>query len=325
MRSFFLALAALLIGCTGDAGGNGAGPGLAPAPKRISITIDDLPFADRTASFAQVRRSNATILHSLRRHRVKAVGFVNEDRLADTGRPTQGIRLLEQWLDAGMELGNHNYGHVGFHDTPLQAYQEAVLRGERETKRLVSRRGQKLRYYRHPFTQTGPDAASKAAFERFLAERGYAVAPFTIEHDDYMFSAVYDDALRRGDNEEAARLRVAYLAHLDDALSAFETMSGELFGRQISHVLLIHTNRLNADTLDQTLERLRARGYTFTTLEQALLDPAYASPDGYIGSAGPSWLLRWARGLRKRTSVGGQPDPESWIQDRYREVTAQSR
>jgi hypothetical protein len=138
-----------------------------------------------------------------------------------------------------------------------------------------------------------------------------------------MFSAVYDDAQRRGDAGEAARLRSAYLAHLDEAVTAFETMSGELFDRQISHILLIHANRINADTLDLTLQRLRARGYAFISLEQALRDPAYTSPDAYIGPAGPSWLLRWARGLRIKTSVGGQPDPEPWIQKRYEAVVSQ--
>ncbi len=32
------------------------------------------------------------------------------------------------------------------------------------------------------------------------------------------------------------------------------------------------------------LERLEKRGYTFVTLEEALSDPAWKSPDGYSGS-----------------------------------------
>jgi hypothetical protein len=74
--------------------------------------------------------------------------------------------------------------------------------------------------------------------------------------------------------------------------------------------------------LDATLRRIEQRGYSFIPLAHALRDLAYTSPDGYIGRAGPSWLLRWARGLRVRTSVGGQPDPEPWIVKRYEEIQA---
>jgi peptidoglycan/xylan/chitin deacetylase (PgdA/CDA1 family) len=152
MRLCLLVLAVLLVGCTGDAGSPNGAAAPPPATKRVAVTLDDLPFADRSASYSEVEKATSSILASLKRHRVPAIGFVNEDRLADTGKREQGIRLLEQWLDAGLELGNHNYGHVGFQSTPLPAYQDAVLRGERETRRLMTRRGQTLRYYRHPFT-----------------------------------------------------------------------------------------------------------------------------------------------------------------------------
>ena len=36
------------------------------------------------------------------------------------------------------------------------------------------------------------------------------------------------------------------------------------------------------------------RGHRFITLERALQDPAYRSPDTYRGPGGLSWLDRWA-------------------------------
>lgn len=321
-RTMFLTCVGLLFGCASNGGTAPQALNRLQQDLHMAVTIDDLPYANRTAPLAEVRRSTSAMLDTLRRHRAQAIGFVNEDRLADTGSSAQGLRLLEQWLDAGMELGNHNYGHVGLQDTPLEAYQHAVLRGEIETRKLLARRNSVPLYYRHPFTQTGPDAQTRQLFESFLKAHGYVPAPFTIEHDDYVFSAVYDDALARKAEAEAARIRAAYLAHLDDALRTFETMSQELFDRQVTHILLIHANRLNADTLDATLTRIEQRGYGFVPLARALRDPAYASPDGYIGRAGPSWLLRWARGLRIRTSVRGQPDPEPWLMKRYEEIQA---
>ncbi len=290
------------------------------AQKRIAITLDDLPFHPASAALEDQRAQTRKLLAALTRHRVPAIGFVNEDKLLVKGQVDGRIGLLEQWLDAGMELGNHNFGHVGFQATPLPAYEDAVVRGEAVTRWLLSKRGRVPRYYRHTFTQTGPTKEAKAAFEAFLEERGYAVAPFTVEHDDFIFAAVYEDAVKRGHGKEAARIREAYVAHLDPALETFEGMAAELFGRAVPQILLIHASRLNADALDAMLGKLERRGYAFVSLEQALQDPAYASPDGYIGPRGPSWLLRWSRGLGRPTTKKGQPDPPGWIMARFEAI-----
>src|SRR5260363_249787 len=76
----------------------------------------------------------------------------------------------------------------------------------------------------------------------------------------------------------------------------------------------VQTSRYNHPA---THRRHRARLYRFVSLDEALRDAAYASPDGYIGKFGPSWLRRWADGLGKKLSVRGQPDPELWIMRRY--------
>ncbi len=289
----------------------------AAAQKRLALTFDDLPFAPQSTALKDQRALTAKLLAALKRHRAPALGFVNEDKLLVKGEVDGRIGLLEAWLDAGFELGNHNFGHVGFQATPLAAYQDAVVRGDAVTRWLMAKRGKAPRYYRHTFTQTGPTREAKAAFEAFLAERGYAVAPFTVEHDDFVFAAVYEDAVKRGHDREAAKVLEAYVAHLDPAMETFESMAAELFGRDIPQVLLVHASRLNADAMEAMLARLERRGYAFVSLEEALRDPAYASPDGYIGPRGPSWLLRWSKGLGRPTTKKGQPDPPDWITARY--------
>ncbi len=287
------------------------------AQKRIAITLDDLPFHPAATGLAEQRSQTRKLLAALTRHRVPAIGFVNEDKLLAKGQVDGRIGLLEAWLDAGMELGNHTFGHVGFQATPLPAYEDAAIRGEAVTRWLLAQRGRTPRYFRHPFTQTGPTKEAKAAFEAFLDARGYAVAPFTVEHDDFVFAAVYEDAVRRGRRKEAAKVREAYVAHLDPALETLKSMAAELFARDVPQILLIHASRLNADALDAMLGRLERRGYAFVPLEEALKDPAYASPDGYVGPRGPSWLLRWSKGLGRPTTKKGQPDPPAWIMARY--------
>lgn len=284
--------------------------GVAAAPKTIAITIDDVPLLAKShVSIDEVTAMNQRMLSALREHGVQAVGFVNEDRLLVEGEVDRRIAVLDAWLKAGMELGNHNFGHVGLWQDTLERNQDAVMKGEVITRWLSQKANKPLRYYRHPFTQTGRDDIQMQAFEAFLARRGYSVAPFTIEHDDYLYSCVYERV--KGDDKASVRHAIAqdYLAHLHTSVRTFEAMSQQLFGRQIPQILLIHATALNADTLGQTLSALGGMGYSFITLEEALADPAYRSNAPASKQFGPSWLARWARASGTKLSHYGQPDP----------------
>lgn len=301
----FALLASLLL-CTAA---------LAAQPdKRIAITIDDLPVAGhKPLTLADKQAWTERLLAALRKHQAPAIGFINEDRLWVRGEVDGHIALLQRWLDAGMELGNHGYGHPSMQNTPLEQYQDAVVRGDTVLRSLLSARGQSPRFWRHPYLQTGKNDQEMAQFEDFLKRRGYRVAPVTIEHDDYVFACVYE----RSDAAGKRRTIDAYLSHLDLALNAFETMSQQLFERQIPQVFLIHANEVNADSLDATLQRLRDRGYRFISLDEAMADPAYASPAEASKQYGSSWLARWARAMKKKLTVYGQPDPTGWVAEQH--------
>ncbi|HET8945551.1 MAG TPA: polysaccharide deacetylase family protein [Candidatus Polarisedimenticolia bacterium] len=284
-------------------------------PLKVALTFDDLPGADTTAPLEELRDQNRRILAAVRDAGATATGFVNEGRLQKDGERDARVALLAAWLDAGCDLGNHTEAHLGLSATPLREYEDGVVRGEAVTRALLEARGRKLQYFRHPFTQTGPTPEIKEAFEAFLRERGYTIAPFTIEAADYLFAALDEDARRAGDRDRAARIRAAYLAHNEAMFDWFAKLAREEFGRDIPHVLLAHVNRLNADLLPDLLARLRARGWVFVPLGEALADPAYATPDRYVGKNGPSWLHRWSVALRKPMRLRDEPDPPPWILD----------
>lgn len=266
-----------------------------------------------------MRERSDALLAALVAEGVPAIGFVNEDKLLVAGEIEARVAILDSWLDAGMELGNHGFGHLRFADVGLERYQEAVLKGEVVTRWLLARRGAAPRFFRHPYTQTGATREDRAAFERFLREKRYAVAPFTVENADYVFNALYAEALAAGDAERAVRLRAAYLEHTERALSFFEAQAQELFDRPIAQVLLLHANAINADAMPELLSGLARRGYRFVDLATALEDPAYATPDGYVGPAGPSWLHRWraGRGGDLEAALAREPDPPEWILEAF--------
>ena len=289
----------------------------APPARRIALTFDDLPGVGHPATLAGLRDMNATLVAALAAAKAPAIGFVNEDKLQVEGERDARVALLSAWLDAGLALGNHGYAHKGLTATPLSDYEDDVVRGDAVTRRLLQARGRALTFFRHPFTQTGPTAETKQAFESFLKSRGYRAAPFTIEDSDWVFAALYDDARAKGDAALAARVRAAYLDAQDAAVAFAERLSRETFGREIQEVLLIHVNALNGDAAADVLARLRTRGYAFVTLEDALLDPAYATPDHFVGKFGPSWLHRWRVGKELPDRRRDEPDPPAWVMDAY--------
>lgn len=290
--------------------------------RTVALTFDDLPEALDGNNLAGMQRNTPALLRTLKLHRAPAIGFVNEAKLHAPGEIDARTAVLKQWCDAGMILGNHTYSHSRLFTTPLAKYEEDVINGEVITRRLMSGHKPYQLYFRHPYTSTGPNKEVKDAFENFLRERGYKVAPFTIENSDYIFNRLYVDAKRNKDTALMERLRNAYLDLNDLEFEFMERLSTEMFSREISQILLIHANDINADCLDQMLKRLEARGYRFVTLDQALEDKAYQTKDDYIGPNGPSWLHRWTVSMGLKMKLAEEPDPPKWVLEMFKKRQA---
>lgn len=289
-----------------------------PARREVAVTFDDLPGVAMLQSqrcnpkaFAEL---NATLVQKLREHRVPAIGFVVERNVCE-GQEAALPGLLSMWLDAGLELGNHSFSHFDLNDTPLARYQADVIRGERVTKELLRQRGKRLVYFRHPFLHAGKDLATKRSFERFLAARGYTVAPVTIDNQEWVFAEVYARAKDNGDTATATRVGNAYITYMDGIFAFYEKWSVAVVGYEVKQVLLLHANPLNADYFDELVGMMRMRGYAFITLDRALEDPAYALPDTYAGPGGSSWLHRWA--LTKGMTLEEEPREPAFINELY--------
>ena len=268
--------------------------------RAVAVTFDDLPAR---GDLATMHETTTKLLRSLAAERIPATGFVNESKLAVTGE-VAGAALLAAWLDAGFDLGNHTYSHFSIDDVPFETYKADLIRGEAVTRRLLEARGRRLRYFRHPQLRTGPTAAYKAALDALLSERGYRVAPVTVDNNDFVFADVYGRARARGDRDTMARVAAAYVPYMETVFAHFEGLSRQFLGYELPQVLLLHANELNGDLLPDLVNMLRARTYAFVSLDAALEDPAYRLPD-VRAARGLSWLHRWmlAKGLTM------QPEP----------------
>jgi peptidoglycan/xylan/chitin deacetylase (PgdA/CDA1 family) len=287
-------------------------------PRRLmAVTVDDLPVAQTSwHTDGQMDRITTDLLATLARHGVPAVGFVNEGKL-ETGGEVDVFRLglLERWLEAGQELGNHGFAHLDLHNVPPEEWKADVVRGETQTRKLVEASGGKLRYFRHPFLHTGLSVEVQADTYDFLASRGYTVAPVTIDNSEWVYGRAYARAYNDDDEEMQQRIGRDYIRYMLEVVDYSEGQSEAIVGRFIPQVLLVHAYALNADWLDELLIALERMGYGWVSLEEALEDPVYGRPiDGWTGMGGITWLHRWAltEGL-DRSVFKGEPEPPEWV------------
>ena len=278
--------------------------------REVAITIDDLPRGgdSRERDLATVRAMTEKLLRPFREQGIPLTGFVNEGRPVDFG--SEGLReVLENWLDAGADLGNHSYSHLNINNVPLEAFTADIVRGEPIVRAALAARGRTLDYFRHPFLFTGPTREIKAGLRTFLDRAGYRVAPVTLDNADYMFAALY---MRP---EHRARARREYVPYMESIVAFFEARAVEVVGREIPQILLLHANQLNADQMPDLLAMFRRRGYDFVTLDDALADAAYDLPEDYVGRNGFSWIHRWSRtqGLPPK----GEPEPAAWVREAF--------
>ena len=291
----------------------------ARSTRTMAVTIDDLPWnhqGEGSGFLDAARRGTDAMLAALRAHHAPAVSVVNENKLEAPTAEERAARvaLLKTWVEAGHVLGNHGYSHRDANALSAEAYLADIAKGDFVTRDLMRGRQPYVLYFRHPYTHTGDTLEKRDAITRGLTARGYTVMPHTIENSDWLFNVPYVKADAAG----RARLLEAYLSHTAAATAFGEAKAVELFGRDdVPQTLLIHTIALNADALDDLLKMLEGRGYRFITLDEAMRDKAYATPDAYVGQTGPSWLFRWSRTIAPTSDFREDPEVPAWVMSLY--------
>jgi peptidoglycan-N-acetylglucosamine deacetylase len=243
---------------------------------------------------AEIIEMTSKLLGTLRDQKVPAVGFVNERKLYKFGEVDDRIKALSMWPEYGFELGNHTFSHASLNRVGLRNWEEEIVRGETVTRMLLEQHNMQLRYFRHPYLDTGRDIDTRRRAEAFLVERGYRIAPVTMDAWDWMYAGVYEDARRHGDTALQQKLVSSYHDYTNQVFDYYEKFSKDLIGYEPKQILLLHGNWLEADHIAELLDLLRKRGYKFITLQDALSDSAYSLPDEYIGEEGTSWIDHWA-------------------------------
>jgi peptidoglycan/xylan/chitin deacetylase (PgdA/CDA1 family) len=290
--------------------------GVATAQSRaVALTFDDLP--DLVGGDHTVEQTTAMmqkLIAAIEAEHVPAIGFVNEDKLVD---PASGkndprlVALLDAWLAAGFDLGNHTFSHVDLHQTSVAAFNDDIARGDAVTRVLCDQYHRPLKWFRHPYLDTGRSRSDRQQVESFLDAHGYEVAPVTIDDSEWIYAIAYEKASTA---LQRVRVRNAYIRYMTARFEWYETRSHLVFGHQIRQIVLLHADSLNADTFPRLVRMIRRRGYRFITVDEAMTDPAYRSRDTWFEDGGVSWIERWGvtRGIHQ-AYFDRDPPADRWI------------
>lgn len=249
--------------------------------EKVALTFDDLPL--NGAQPAGVSKSQITrdTLAVFKRFNVPpSYGFVNARKLEGSSDSALALRL---WVDAGNPVGNHAYSHMDLHANSVEDFSRDVIQNEPALELLSVRDGiipDTWKWFRYPYLREGETLEKRRATRAFLAQRGYRIAQTTLDHEDYLWNSAYARCLDRKDTAAIAWLRESYLEMAAAYIKGGRETAKLAFGREISHVFLLHLGAFSPVILPDLFALLQKEGFQLTTLEDAQSDPVYAiDPD----------------------------------------------
>lgn len=264
----------------------GSGFSIADSRPKVAITIDDFGLNDLAKEEAEFR--NRAILEALRKHSIKAAGFVCGRRIENEN----GKMILRQWDDAGHLIANHTYSHWYYHRRSVEEFSQDVLRCEALIKDYKNFK----KLFRFPMLKEGDTVERRDGMRAFLKAHGYKQGYVTIDASDWYIDERLRERLKQNPQADVTGFKNFYLQHIRERASYYDNLSRKVLGRSVKHTLLVHHNLLNAMSLDELLTMFKRQGWQLIDAEAAFADPVFAAqPD--ILPAGESIL--WA--LAKQT------------------------
>jgi len=250
--------------------------------QQVAITFDDLPEHGDLPPHVTRLQIVHSILATLKTEHIPPVyGFINAVALEDT--PSE-IAVLKVWRAAGQPLGNHTYSHPALTASTVAQYEADIAKNEPLLQKLMA--NQDWHWFRYPYLREGETLEKRNAIRDYLQVKGYRIAQVSLDFEDYLWNDPYARCSAKHDTKAINILKQSYLATTDQYITVFRDVTYTIYGRDISYVLLLHIGAFDAKMLPDLITLLRRRGFTFTTLSEAMKDSAYsedpkvALPDG---------------------------------------------
>ncbi len=261
----------------------GSKPVLENAKPRICFTFDDGSIQD--LGEYKLESWNQMILDHLKKHQLKAILFsMGRNKLNEKGH-----YVLKSWNNAGHFISNHTFTHPSFNskDISLQWFKTELIRNDT----VINKYSNYLRLFRFPYLKEGDTPEKVNGFRSFLAEKGYKNGHVTVDASDWYINGRLVNKLQENPKADVSGYREFYKQHLFERATFYDSLSTEMTGRKINHVLLLHHNLAAALFLDDLIQHFKDRGWAVIDADKAYEDPIFEAVPAHI-PAGES--LIWA-------------------------------
>jgi peptidoglycan/xylan/chitin deacetylase (PgdA/CDA1 family) len=274
----------------------------------VALTFDDGFDVTRHPDAAQ---SNEAMLRALADARVTAM-FLPAARAADN---PAGFELVKAWGVAGHVVGNHSYSHLSFgsEKNSVPDFIADVQKGHAVLSRVPGWKP----FFRFPYLKEGATAERRDAMRQWLREHSYRTASVSIDASDWYYSDRFAKWRKAHPGEDGSAHRDAYLAHLWDRAQYYDGLSQKVLGRSAKHILLLHTNAINAAFLADVIGMFESKGWKIVAPLDAFADPLYSIETKTL-PAGESilWSLAKERGVSNLRYPAEDGEYEKAILDR---------
>ena len=286
-----------------------AGAAFAAEPRlEVALTFDDLPLnGAKPAGKSKEQIARETVAVLKKHHIPPSFGFINARGLESS---LDGARALQVWIGSGNPLGNHTYSHLSLTKGTAEEFEQEILRNEPVLELLTPPAAKSdWHWLRYPYLHEGDTVEKRRVVREFLRVNHYQVAQTTLDWEDYLWNSAHARCLDKGDTASIEWLRTSYLSEAERWIRAQRGFAKLVWGRDISHVVLLHQGSFSATILPELFKLLDREGFDIVMLEEAQSDPAYQSdPDIGAPNGGTlTELMMQAKGIAWPKAMADKP------------------
>lgn len=250
---------------------------------KISFTFDDGQTND-VVDF-KLETWNELLLENLRKFNLKAILFsAGENKTNEKGR-----YVLSSWNNAGHWIANHTFSHKNFNSesTSLAFFENELLKNDS----IIRNYSNYIPYFRFPYLKEGNTKEKIDGFRAFMQQNGYKNGHVTVDASDWYIDSRLVKRLKHDHKADISGYREYYVQHLLNRAIFYDSISSQLTGRKINHVLLLHHNLSAALFLDDLIEAFEKNGWDVIDADKAYQDKIFEEVPNNV-PAGES--LIWA-------------------------------
>ncbi len=237
----------------------------------IAVTIDDFPCPSDLVCSPEEKTHR--YIAACAQHKCQAAFFCLGAHCKEVEDSERYLALLSQY---GHFLANHSMTHSKLSSQSLEDFEQEV----NDMDMLLEPYYNKRCWYRFPaldagnIVSLGGSQEKRAQALQILAKLGYQEAPITINTFDWHVNARMFQAIKGGMPINYEVLKELYL-HLVHEWCSYYIDLYKQHEMNITHILLLHANELNALYLGDILAMIKDSGWNIVSPEEAFKDTSW--------------------------------------------------